>query len=46
MRLTPTTVLGKEEAKKIRTIIQSIMDKPESYDFQNPVDWKGSQYNY
>jgi len=46
MRLTPTTVLGKEEAKKIKTIIQSIMDKPESYDFQNPVDWKGSQYIY
>ena len=28
MRLSPTTLLGKEEAKKIRTIVQSILDKP------------------
>ena len=42
MKLSPTTLMGKEEAKKIKTIIQSILDKPESYDFQSPVDWKGS----
>ena len=41
MKLSQTTLMGKEEAKKIRTIIQSLLDKPESYDFQNPVDWKG-----
>jgi len=40
MRLNPATIMGKEESKKIKTIIQSILDKPESYDFQNPVDWK------
>jgi hypothetical protein len=41
MKLAPATTMGKEEAKKIKTIIQSILDKPESYDFQAPVDWKG-----
>jgi hypothetical protein len=40
MRLSPATIMGKEESKKIKTIIQSILDKPESYDFQIPVDWK------
>lgn len=41
MKLSPTTLMGKEESKKIKTIIQNILDKPESFDFQNPVDWKG-----
>lgn len=43
MKLTPITALGKEEAKKIKTIIQFILDKPESYEFQFPVDWKSTQ---
>jgi hypothetical protein len=42
MKLSPITPLGKDEAKKIKTIIQSLYDKPESYDFQSPVDWKGN----
>jgi hypothetical protein len=42
MRLVPTTALGREESKKIKTIIQNILDKPESYDFRTPVDWKGT----
>ena len=42
MKLAPTTLMGKEEAKKIKTIIQSLIDKPESYDFQAPVDWKSN----
>lgn len=42
MKLSPSTLMGKEESKKIRTIIQNILDRPESYDFQHPVDWKGS----
>ena len=42
MKLVPTTVLGKEESKKIKTILQFIFDKPESYEFQAPVDWKGT----
>lgn len=41
MKLTPSTMLGKEESKKIKTIIQCILDKPESFEFQAPVDWKG-----
>lgn len=40
MKLMASTLMGKEESKKIRTIIQNILDKPESYDFQHPVDWK------
>jgi hypothetical protein len=45
MKLAPTTLMGKDETKKIKTIIQSILDKPESYDFQNPVDWKSKCNN-
>jgi hypothetical protein len=44
MKLAPSTLMGKEEAKKIKTIIQCILDKPESYDFQNPVDWKSRSF--
>lgn len=42
MKLAPNTPMGKEESKKIKTIIQFILDKPESYEFQSPVDWKGN----
>lgn len=42
MKLAPNTAMGKEESKKIKTIIQFILDKPESYEFQSPVDWKGT----
>lgn len=42
MKLAPNTPMGKEEIKKIKTIIQFIFDKPESYEFQSPVDWKGT----
>ena len=45
MRLAASTPLGKEETKKIKTIIQSIKDKPESFDFQAPVDWKGRDHS-
>lgn len=45
MKLAPTTLMGKDETKKIKTIIQSILDKPESYDFQSPVDWKSKSGN-
>jgi hypothetical protein len=31
MKLAPTTALGKEESKKIKTIIQFILDKSESF---------------
>ena len=45
MKLAPNTPMGKEESKKIKTIIQFILDKPESYEFQSPVDWKGKSFD-
>jgi hypothetical protein len=44
MKLAPNTPMGKEESKKIKTIIQYILDKPESYEFQTPVDWKSNPF--
>lgn len=41
MRLTPSTILGKEELRKIKTILQCIIDRKDAYDFLTPVDWKG-----
>ena len=42
MRLTPSTILGKEELRKIKTILQCIIDRKDAYDFLTPVDWKGT----
>ena len=41
LKLERNTPLGKEELKKVKTIWQSLHDNNESYDFRNPVDWKG-----
>lgn len=41
LKLTSRTILGKEETKKVKTILQSLMDNNDSYDFRVPVDWKG-----
>jgi hypothetical protein len=30
--------------KKVKTILQALNDSNESFDFRNPVDWKGIIY--
>lgn len=42
LKLGSKTVLGKEEYKKVKTILQSLLDNGDSYEFRNPVDWKGN----
>lgn len=44
LKLGSRTMLGKEENKKVKTILQSLMDSNDSYDFRQPVDWKGIPY--
>ena len=41
LKLSSRTILGKEETKKVNTILMSLMDSNDSYDFRQPVDWKG-----
>lgn len=45
LKLQTGTPLGKEEYKKLKTILQSLLDKPESYDFQFPVDWQSKPFS-
>jgi hypothetical protein len=42
LKLSSKTFLGKDEIKKVKTILQALNDCSESFDFRNPVDWKGS----
>ena len=42
LKLTTQTPLGKEELKKINNILTSLFDNQDSYEFRNPVDWKGN----
>ena len=42
LKLASKTPLGKEEFKKAKTILQSLYDNHESFDFRLPVDWKGN----
>lgn len=41
LHLQVNTPLGKDEYKKLKTILQNLLDKPQSFDFQVPVDWQG-----
>lgn len=41
LKLTTSTKLGKDEAKKLRIIINCLYESNESFDFREPVDWKG-----
>lgn len=41
LKLISKTPLGKEEFKKAKTILQSLIDNHESFEFRAPVDWKG-----
>lgn len=40
LKLTSSTLLGKEEIKKIKTIWQSLQDNNDSTEFRNPVHWE------
>jgi hypothetical protein len=41
LKLTTNTVIGKEELKKLNIILQSLLDNNDSFEFRQPVDWKG-----
>ena len=34
------TLIGREEAKKLNQLVQSLMDSSDSVEFRNPVDWQ------
>ena len=36
-----STLMGKEEAKKINQLLQCLLDSSDSYDFRTPVDYVG-----
>lgn len=42
LKLTSQTPLGKEELKKINNILTNLFDNNDSYEFRQPVDWKGT----
>ena len=35
------TFMGREEQKKVQQLLQSLMDSPDSFEFREPVDYKG-----
>jgi hypothetical protein len=39
--LASTTKLGKDEIKKLKIIINCLYESNDSFDFREPVDWKG-----
>lgn len=41
LKLTSRTPLGKDEIKKVKTIIELLLDSNDSFEFRAPVDWKG-----
>jgi hypothetical protein len=41
LKLGSTTKIGKEELKKLRIVINCLYESNESFDFREPVDWKG-----
>lgn len=42
LSLPPSTALDKEEFRKVKTILQVLLEHNDAYDFKNPVDWKGT----
>jgi hypothetical protein len=40
LRLTTTTMLGKDEEKKLSLILSYLIDNPEATEFLHPVDWE------
>lgn len=41
LKLDLTTKIGKEELRRIRIILTSLIESNDSCDFREPVDWKG-----
>lgn len=41
LNLKSATPIEKEDQKKIKIILQSLLDHSDSNDFREPVDWKG-----
>jgi len=41
LKLTSSTKLDKEEHKKLKIIINCLNESNDSFDFREPVDWKG-----
>jgi hypothetical protein len=44
LNLASTTPLEKEELRKMKTILQMLMDNPDSTEFRTPVDWEGKRW--
>jgi hypothetical protein len=41
LKLTSLTAIDKEELKKLTIIINCLNESNDSFDFREPVDWKG-----
>jgi hypothetical protein len=41
LKLTSTTKLDKEETRKFKIIVNCLYEASDSFDFREPVDWKG-----
>ncbi len=42
LKMAGSTSIGREEEKRIMTILGQLIDMPESVEFLEPVAWKGS----
>lgn len=42
LKLFSKTPIGKDEQKKLKNILQSLLTSNDSIEFRVPVDWKGS----
>jgi hypothetical protein len=38
--LVTSTLIGKEENKKLQQLVQALLDNPSTSEFRQPVDWK------
>lgn len=45
LNLSDVTPIEKEDVKKIKIILQSLLDHNDACDFREPVDWKGLGLN-
>lgn len=41
LKLNSVTYIGRDEEKKLSTIVTYLIDTPEAAEFLNPVDWQG-----
>ena len=45
LKLTSTTILGKDEDKKLTLILSYLVDNPEAAEFLYPVEWEELSLN-